>query len=101
MERLEKAKNEFSNPIFIVNEKEAIKNEKSKIKNMKTWKFKAENVRDFGWASSKKFIWDAMTVEQDSKNVLAMSFYPKEGNPLWEQYSTKAVSYTHLRAHET
>ena len=94
MERLEKAKNEFSNPIFIVNEKEAIKNEKSKIKNMKTWKFKAENVRDFGWASSKKFIWDAMTVEQDSKNVLAMSFYPKEGNPLWEQYSTKAVAHT-------
>ena len=94
MERLEKAKNEFSNPVFIVNEKEAIKNEKSKIKNMKTWKFKAENVRDFGWASSKKFIWDAMTVEQDSKNVLAMSFYPKEGNPLWEQYSTKAVAHT-------
>ena len=94
MERLDKAKNEFSNPIFIVNEKEAIKNEKSKIKSMKTWKFKAENVRDFGWASSKKFIWDAMTVEQDSKNVLAMSFYPKEGNPLWEQYSTKAVAHT-------
>ena len=56
---------------------------------MKTWHFKAENVRDFGWASSRKFIWDAMVVKQKSSDVLAMSFYPKEGNPLWEQYSTK------------
>ncbi|MBG16503.1 MAG: aminopeptidase [Crocinitomicaceae bacterium] len=94
IERLNKAKNEFTDPVFIVNEKEAIKNEKSQVKSMKTWKFKAENVRDFGWASSKKFIWDAMTVKQNSKDVLAMSFYPKEGNPLWEQYSTKAVAHT-------
>ena len=94
LERLEKAKISFEKPVFIVNEKEAIKNEKSKIKSMKTWKFKAKNVRDFGWASSKKFIWDAMNVKQETKNVMAMSFYPKEGNPLWEQYSTKAVAHT-------
>ena len=61
---------------------------------MKVWHFKAENVRDFGWASSRKFIWDAMVVKQASKDVLAMSFYPKEGNPLWEQYSTKVVAHT-------
>ncbi len=94
LERLEEARNSFDKPVFIVNEKEAIKNEKSKIKSMKTWKFKAKNVRDFGWASSKKFIWDAMNVKQETKNVMAMSFYPKEGNPLWEQYSTKAVAHT-------
>jgi hypothetical protein len=94
LERLEKAKNTFDKPVFIVNEKEAIKNEKSKVKSMKTWRFKADNVRDFGWASSKKFIWDAMNVKQETKNVMAMSFYPKEGNPLWEQYSTKAVAHT-------
>jgi hypothetical protein len=94
LQRLEEAKNSFEKPVFIVNEKEAIKNEKSKLKSMKTWKFKAKNVRDFGWASSKKFIWDAMNVKQETKNVMAMSFYPKEGNPLWEQYSTKAVAHT-------
>jgi hypothetical protein len=94
LERLEKARESEKEPVFIVNEKEAIKNEKSVVKSMKVWHFKAENVRDFGWASSRKFIWDAMVVKQSSKNVLAMSFYPKEGNPLWEQYSTKVVAHT-------
>ena len=94
LERLEKARKSEKEPVFIVNEKEAIKNEKSLVKAMKIWHFKAENVRDFGWASSRKFIWDAMVVRQASKDVLAMSFYPKEGNPLWEQYSTKVVAHT-------
>ena len=94
LERLEKARKSDKEPVFIVTEKEAIKNEKSVVKAMKVWHFKAENVRDFGWASSRKFIWDAMVVKQASKDVLAMSFYPKEGNPLWEQYSTKVVAHT-------
>ncbi|CAI8167490.1 MAG: Uncharacterised protein [Crocinitomicaceae bacterium] len=94
LERLEKARNSEKEPVFIVTQKEAIKNEKSVVKAMKVWHFKAENVRDFGWASSRKFIWDAMVVKQASKDVLAMSFYPKEGNPLWEQYSTKVVAHT-------
>ena len=94
IERLEKAKNSEKEPVFIVNEKEAIKNEKGVKKGIKVWHYKAENVRDFGWASSRKFIWDAMIVRQPSKDVLAMSFYPKEGNPLWEQYSTKVVAHT-------
>jgi len=94
LERLEKARKSEKEPVFIVTEKEAIKNEKSVVKAMKVWHFKAENVRDFGWASSRKFIWDAMVVKQTSKDVLAMSFYPKEGNPLWEQYSTKVVAHT-------
>ena len=94
LERLEKARKSEKEPVFIVTEKEAIKNEKSVVKAMKVWHFQAENVRDFGWASSRKFIWDAMVVKQASKDVLAMSFYPKEGNPLWEQYSTKVVAHT-------
>ena len=94
LKRLEKARKSEKEPVFIVTEKEAIKNEKSVVKAMKVWHFKAENVRDFGWASSRKFIWDAMVVKQASKDVLAMSFYPKEGNPLWEQYSTKVVAHT-------
>ncbi len=94
LERLEKARKSENEPVFIINEKEAAKNEKNRRKGMKTWRFKAENVRDFGWASSRKFIWDAMIVKQKTSDVLAMSFYPKEGNPLWEQYSTKAVAQT-------
>tara|TARA_B100000768_G_scaffold149837_1_gene144315 strand:- start:2122 stop:4521 length:2400 start_codon:yes stop_codon:yes gene_type:complete len=94
LERLEKARKNDKEPVFIVTEQEAIKNEKSVVKAMKVWHFKAENVRDFGWASSRKFIWDAMVVKQASKDVLAMSFYPKEGNPLWEQFSTKVVAHT-------
>jgi hypothetical protein len=80
-------------PVFIVNEDEAIENEKSRSKESKTWNFTAENVRDFAFASSRKFIWDAMRVEFPENNVLAMSFYPKEANPLWEKYSTKSIAH--------
>ncbi len=91
--RLEKAKNS-PEPILIVTEEEAIEAEKTKSSKTKTWHFKAENVRDFGFASSRKFIWDAIGVKFGNRTVMAMSFYPKEGNPLWEQYSTKAVAHT-------
>ncbi len=94
-ERLDRAKKEYDQPVIIATQKEAEKREKSKAKNEKTWKFKAENVRDFAFASSRKFIWDAMAVKQsDGTEVMAMSMYPKEGNPLWERYSTKAVAHT-------
>ena len=92
-ERLEKAKNS-DEPMMIVNEKEARKNEKKKSNSEKTWVFHADNVRDFAFASSRKFIWDAMGVKLGDQTVMAMSYYPKEGNPLWEQYSTKAVAHT-------
>ena len=67
---------------------------KKKSKNKKTWIFEADNVRDFGWASSRKFIWDAMAVDISGKRVMAYSYYPKEGNPLWEQYSTRVVAHS-------
>lgn len=84
-------------PIYIVTPEEAEENEKSKAKGNKTWKFKAENVRDFAWSSSRKYIWDAMKFEQDDADipeVLAMSFFPKEADPIWSQYSTQAVVHT-------
>ncbi|MDA0973058.1 MAG: M1 family metallopeptidase, partial [Bacteroidetes bacterium] len=93
LNRWEKAK-VSDMPVMIITEEEAIENEKSREKAMKTWTFKAQNVRDFGWASSRKFIWDAMGVKQSGKTIMAMSYYPKEGNPLWEQYSTNAVAQT-------
>ena len=89
--RFEKAKTTFDKPVIIATQEEAIVREKTKSKDKKTWKFKAENVRDFAFATSRKFIWDAQAVKIGDKTPLAMSYYPKEGNPLWEQESTKAV----------
>ena len=94
MERYELAKNSFNKPVLIVNQDEAEKNEKTSTKKTKTWKFKAENVRDYAFAASKKFIWDMMAVKVGNKNVMAVSLYPKEGNPLWEEWSTLAVAQT-------
>jgi hypothetical protein len=92
-QRLEQAKN-AQNPVLIVTQAEAEKAEKSKAKKTKTWIYKAENVRDFAWASSRKFIWDAMQVEVEGKKIWAMSYFPKEGNPLWGDYSTHVVAHT-------
>lgn len=92
--RLKEAKSKEEETVFIVTQEEAEKNEATKEKGLKQWKFKAENVRDFAFASSRKFIWDAQAVNIGGKKVLAMSFYPKEGNPLWEKYSTNVVAHT-------
>lgn len=93
-ERFAKAKTTFDKPVVIVTQAEAIQREKTKSTQKKTWEFHAENVRDFAFASSRKFIWDAQAVKLGSRTPLAMSFYPKEGNPLWEKESTKAVKNT-------
>jgi hypothetical protein len=92
-ERLVQARS-ASKPVLIVTQKEAEQAEKSKSTATKTWHFKAKNVRDFAWASSRKFIWDAQGVKTGSTDTMAMSYYPKEGNPLWGQYSTQAVVHT-------
>ena len=96
-ERLQKAQAEMKKPMFIVTPDEAKAAEKGKPKGKKTWVFKAEKVRDFAFASSRKFAWDAMAVEGASvsgKPVMAMSLYPKEAMPLWEKYSTHAIAHT-------
>jgi hypothetical protein len=92
-ERLEKAKTS-GKPVIIVTQDEAIKNEKNRSSKTKTWHFKAQNVRDYGWCASRKFIWDAQGVQFGDRTVMAMSLYPKEGNPMWEMYSTKAIVLT-------
>ena len=91
--RLEKAKISDT-PVIIVTQEEAIANEKSRATDTKMWHFKAENVRDYGWCASRKFIWDAQGVQFSDRTVMAMSLYPKEGNPMWEMYSTKAIVLT-------
>lgn len=95
-ERLEQAE-KADKPVFIVTPEEALENEKTGTDKRKVWKFSAENVRDFAWASSRKFIWDAQGYQQGGNVqplVMAMSFYPKEGGELWEKYSTASVIHT-------
>ena len=93
--RWQKAQN-ATEPIEIVTLDEAKKAEKSKSKNRKTWVFEAENVRDFAWTSSRKFIWDAMpqVIAENNNKVMCMSLYPKEAYGLYRKYSTKAVAHT-------
>jgi hypothetical protein len=81
-------------PIKIITAEEAGANESSKPTGKKTWIFKADNVRDFAFASSRKFIWDAQGHNVEGNKVMAMSYYPNEGNPLWEKYSTHAIIHT-------
>jgi hypothetical protein len=63
-----------------------------------TWRYQADNVRDFSWAASQAFIWDAARAETGESTVLAQSFYPQEGigsdqNPGWEE-STEYVQHS-------
>jgi len=82
-------------PVTIATLEEADDRMKGKSKSSKTWHFKAENVRDFAFASSRRFIWDAMGVKMsDGRTVMAQSMWTKEGDCLWNKYSTKAVAHT-------
>jgi hypothetical protein len=90
-----KASKTAKTPQFIITPKEALANEKSRSKKNKTWTFKAKKVRDFAFASSRKFIWDAQGLKQGGKRtIMAMSYYPNEGEPLWSRYSTHSIIHT-------
>ena len=93
-ERLATARKTFDNPVIIRTQEEAEKIEKGHSKKTKTWKFFAENVRDYAFATSRKFIWDAMAVAINGKTVMAYSLYSKEANPLYGDHSTRAVAQT-------
>jgi predicted secreted protein len=95
-DRFEQAKT-AARPIQIVTEAEALENEKQGTSDQKTWHFTADDVRDFAWASSRKFAWDAKGYNQGGTVrpfVMAMSFFPKEGGELWSKYSTEVVIHT-------
>ncbi len=96
-ERLKRARTETKKPVFIVTRDEAIAAEANKSPAKKIWIFRAEKVRDFAFASSRKYIWDAMAVPghtHGGEPVMAMSLYSKEGMPLWDKYSTHAIAHT-------
>ena len=94
MNRYNDAKKSYDKPIIIVTQDEAEAASTSYDANTKTWKFKAENVRDYAFATSRRFIWDMMAVKVGDRDVMAVSMYPKEGNPLWEDWSTRVVAST-------
>ena len=94
LKRYKLAEQSFDKPVIVVTQAEAEAREKGFSTAKKTWKFKAENVRDFGISTSRKFIYDAMAVKTGNTNAMAISLYPKEGNPLWEEYSTRIVAHT-------
>ncbi|MDG1023873.1 MAG: M1 family metallopeptidase [Flavobacteriaceae bacterium] len=89
--RFQDSKNSFDKPVIIVTQEEATAKESDFSSKKSTWKFEAINVRDFAFATSRKFIWERQAVQVGAQKVMAVSLYPKEGNPLWEKYSTKAV----------
>ena len=92
-QRLEEART-ADRPMFIITPEEALSNEAEKADGTRTWIFQADDVRDFAWASSRKFIWDAQGTRIEDRDVMAMSYYPKEGEPLWSRYSTHAILHT-------
>ena len=94
VKRYELAQKSFDKPVVIVTQAEAEASEKGFSEKKKTWKFSAKNVRDFGIATSRKFILDAMAVQLNNKTVMAISVYPKESNPLWGETSTRTVAHT-------
>lgn len=94
VKRYEQAQKSFDKPVVIVTQAEAEAAEKGFSEKKKTWKFSAKNVRDFGIASSRKFIYDAMAVKIGNRTVMAESVYPKESNPLWGETSTMVVAHT-------
>ncbi|UMY66789.1 MULTISPECIES: M1 family metallopeptidase [unclassified Flavobacterium] len=94
LKRYQDAQKSYDKPVIVVTAEEAMAAEKGFSDKKKTWRFKAVNVRDFGISTSRKFIYDAMAVKLGGKDVMAISLYPKEGNPLWEQYSTRIVAHT-------
>ncbi|HVZ57958.1 MAG TPA: M1 family metallopeptidase [Chitinophagaceae bacterium] len=81
-------------PLQIVNLAEATAKEKIHSTQKKIWIFKADNVRDFAWGSSRKFVWDAMPALVEGKKVMCMSYYGKEAYNLYSKFSTKAVAHT-------
>ncbi len=81
-------------PLQIVTLDEALNASKQKSKAKKTWIYKADNVRDFAWTSSRRFVWDAMPAIVEGKKAMAMSYYAKEAYPIYSKYSTKAVAHT-------
>lgn len=92
-QRLKKAES-ADKPVMIITQDEAEAAGKRPATGTRTWVYRAENVRDFAWASSRSLMWDALRFRKAGNDVLAMSYWPAEGEPLWSKYSTRAIIHT-------
>lgn len=92
--RWNKAQTSFTEPVEVVTLEEAKKAEQHPVTTQKTWVFNAENVRDFAFGSSRKFVWDALATNVEGKKVMSMSAYGKEAYGLYRKFSSKAVAHT-------
>ncbi|WP_430388325.1 M1 family metallopeptidase [Blastomonas fulva] len=99
-------------PVFIITPDEALANVTRAVEGTRTWRFKADNVRDFAWASSPAFAWDAARAGRPVRDaaetraeleprkraapnaVLAMSLYPYQAAGLWARRSTQLIRHT-------
>jgi hypothetical protein len=63
---------------------------------MLTWRFVAEDVRDFAWVSSKTYVWDAagFAYREGETPIAVHSVYPRDAMPLWDKVSTRATVQT-------
>ena len=93
MSRWQKAQS-VKEPLQIVTLNEALNASKTKSKTKKTWIYKADNVRDFAWTASRRFVWDALPTMVEGKKIMSMSYYAKEAYPIYSKFSTKAVAHT-------
>lgn len=96
--RLEKAATvldlKTADPVMIVGPDDVMKpSARPKTSGMLTWRFKALNVRDFSWASSKTFVWDAAAFKYRAtdKPIILNSYYPRAAMPMWDKASTRAI----------
>ncbi|MBW7891036.1 MAG: M1 family metallopeptidase, partial [Chitinophagaceae bacterium] len=111
LERYNKAK-ESDQTVMIRKKDEIGKAKEQPASPQLTWHFKISNARDFAWAASRAFIWDAARMNlPDGKKGLAMSVYPAEsdGKNAWgrsteytkvaiENYSKRWYPYPYYSA---
>lgn len=75
-------------------ERELVASPGSKPGGKAAWRFSAERVRDFSFAASPAFYWEAQAVVQGETQVLTQVFYPAEGMRLWKRYGIDAIQHS-------
>ena len=95
-ERIEQAL-QSEEPLFIIRPDEVMTpGSRPTQSGTLTWHFKAENVRDFAWVSSKTYVWDAagFKYRPNQEPIHVYSYYPRDAMPLWDKVSTRATIQT-------
>jgi len=83
-QRLEQAKT-ADDRVQIVTKSEATAHGAQRVPGTRTWRFTAQNVRDFAWAASPDFRWDASTW-----NGVQINTFYRPGAAPWEEANRMA-----------